>query len=249
MKKNKNVFVAKTYKLTKEAAPLSFMLPIRHTKRFPLMWFDEEKGINRELRYSANQKSIYRDEQDENVLLSPVIFEDGFLYVDKTNQILQKFLHYHPLNGKIFIEINKAEEAKDEVQDIMLEADALVEAKSLKLDQLETVCRVLFGNNVSNMSTAELKRDVLVYAKNNPQEFLEVIADPDLQIQGKVARFFEEGLLTYRKSNKEVWYNTKTNKTKMLNVPFGSDGNDLVVSYLRSDEGIEVLKHLESLLD
>ncbi len=35
----------------------------------------------------------------------------------------------------------------------------------------------------------------------------------------------------------------------MLNVPFGSDGNDLVVSYLRSDEGIEVLKHLESLLD
>ena len=106
MKKNKNVFVAKTYKLTKEAAPLSFMLPIRHTKRFPLMWFDEDKGINRELRYSANQKSIYRDEQDENVLLSPVIFEDGFLYVDKTNQILQKFLLYHPLNGKIFIEIN-----------------------------------------------------------------------------------------------------------------------------------------------
>ena len=146
--------------------------------------------------------------------MSPVIFEDGFLYVDKTNQILQKFLHYHPLNGKIFIEINKSEEAKDEVQDIMLEADALVEAKSLKLDQLETVCRVLFGNNVSNMSTAELKRDVLVYAKNNPQEFLEVISDPDLQIPGKVARFFEEGLLTYRKSNKEVWYNTKTNKNK-----------------------------------
>ena len=33
----------------------------------------------------------------------------------------------------------------------------------------------------------------------------------------------------------------------MLNVPFGADGLDLVVSYLQSDEGIDVLKHLETL--
>jgi len=96
------------------------------------------------------------------------------------------------------------------------------------------VCRVLFGKDVSNMSTAELKRDVLVYARNNPQDFLEVINDPELKLMGTIQRFFENGLLKTRKSGKEVWYNTPTNKTKMLNVPY---------------DGIEVLKHLETLLD
>jgi len=36
-------FVDKVYKLTREAAPLSFMLPTRNSKRFPLLWFDEKQ--------------------------------------------------------------------------------------------------------------------------------------------------------------------------------------------------------------
>ena len=50
------------------------------------------------------------------------------------------------------------------------------------------------------------------------------------------------------KSNKEVWFATSTNKTKLLNVPYGQNGMDLVVSHLKSDDGLEVLKYLESLL-
>ena len=213
------------------------------------MHFDDTTGVNRELRYSSNQKSCFRDEQDDNVVLTPVIFEDGFLFVPKQEQVLQEFMHYHPLNGKVFVEVDKARDAEDEVSTLMVQADALVEAKSLKLEQLENVCRVLFGSNVSTMSTAELKRDVLVYAKRQPQDFLEVIKDPDLQLLGTVQRLFDDGILQFRKSQKEVWYNTKTNKSKMLNVPFGKDGYDLVASFFRSDEGIDVLKHLETLID
>jgi hypothetical protein len=33
----------------------------------------------------------------------------------------------------------------------------------------------------------------------------------------------------------------------MLNVPYGQNGMDLVVSHLKSDDGLEVLKYLESL--
>lgn len=250
MKKNKtNAFVDKSYKLTKEAAPLSFMLPIRHSQRFPLLWFDDANGINRELRYSSNQKSPFVDEQDKNVLLTPVIFEDGFLFVPKNDQVLQEFLHYHPLNGKKFIEIDKAKDAEEQVQDLMVEADALGEARNLSIDMLENICRVLFNTDTSRTSSAELKRDVLVYARNYPAEFLDILKDPDLKLQGTVQRFFDEGLLSFRKSQKEVWFNTKTNKSKLLNVPFGKDGMDLVTSYMRSDDGIEVLKHLESLLN
>jgi len=246
--KKTTLFVDKGYKLTKDAAPLSFMLPIRHSQRFPLLHFDDETGVNRELRYSSNQKSPFVDEQDKNVLLTPVIFEDGFLYVPKNDQVLQEFLHYHPLNGKKFVEIDKAKDAEEQVEDLMVEADALAEARNLPIDLLENICRVLFNTDTTRTSSAELKRDVLVYARNYPQDFLDVLKDPDLQLQGTIQRFFDEGILAFRKSQKEVWYNTKTNKSKLLNVPFGKDGMDLVTSYMRSDEGIDVLKHLESLL-
>ena len=248
--KNKNkVFEAKSYRLTRDVAPLSFMLPTQNSRRFALMHFDEGTGTNRELRYARNQKSPFVDEQDGNAILEPVIFEDGLLYVGKENQVLQKFLHYHPLNGVKFEEINKAKDATEEVDYLLVQADALIEAKSLSIEQLENVCRVLFNMDTSKTSTAEMKRDILVFAKNNPSDFLDVITDPELQLVGTVQRFFDQGLLTFRKSNKEVWFNLSSNKTKLLNVPFGEEGIDLVVSYMKSDDGIEILKHLESLLD
>jgi hypothetical protein len=248
--KNKNkVFEAKSYRLTRDVAPLSFMLPTQNSRRFPLMHFDEDTGTNRELRYARNQKSPFVDEQDGSAILEPVIFEDGLLYVPKENQVLQQFLHYHPSNGVKFQEINKAKDATEEVDHLLVQADALIEAKSLSIEQLENVCRVLFNMDTSKTSTAEMKRDVLVFAKNNPSDFLDVITDPELQLVGTVQRFFDQGLLTFRKSNKEVWFNLSSNKTKLLNVPFGEEGIDLVVSYMKSDDGIDILKHLESLLD
>ena len=248
-KKNATNFVAKSYKLTREVAPLSFMLPTRHTKRFTLLHFDDETGVNRELRYARNQKSIFVDEQDDNALMEPIIFEDGFLHVSKENQMLQKFLFLHPLNGKKFVEMDKAKDAAAEVEELMIAADALSEAKKLSLEQLENVCRVLFGTDTSKMSSAELRRDVLVFARNNSEDFLEVVNDPDLKFMGTIQRFLDQELLKTRKNGKEVWYNTPQNKTKMLNVPFGSEPIDVIGSYLQSDDGLEVLKHLESLLD
>ncbi len=192
MKKNKQQkFVDKSYKLLRGVAPLTYMLPTKHSRRFPLLHFDESTGVNRELRYARNQNSCFRDEQDKNVVLEPIIFEDGFLYVPKENQILQKFLHYHTLNGKTFTEINESKDAAAQVDALMVEADALVEAKKLSLEQLENVCRVLFNTDTSKVSTAEMKRDILVYAKNNPQDFLDVIKDPDLKLMGTVQRFFD----------------------------------------------------------
>ena len=249
MKKTQSKFVDKQYKLTKAVAPLSFMLPTRNNKRSPLMYFDETTGVNRSLRYARNQKSPFEDEQDGNAIVEPVIFEDGFLYVPKENQILQSFLHYHPYYGKKFVEVDEAKDAESEVAILMIEADAMVEAKSLSLDQLENVSRVLFNTDTSRVSTAELKRDILVYARNNPQDFLEVVNDPELKIMGTVQRFFDAGLLSYRKKGAEVWYSTPTNKTKMLNVPFGSEGLNITVQFLQSDDGLEPLKHLETLLD
>lgn len=241
--------VDRVYKLTRDAAPLSYTLPTRNSRRFPLMYFDEASNTNRALRYARNQKSPFEDEQDGNAILDPVIFIDGMLQVPRTNPVLQEFLSYHPLNGKRFVEVDDEKDAAQVVENLNLEVDALIEARSLDLDMVESVSRVLFGNDVSKMSTAELKRDILVYAKKEPSDFLNVLNDPMLKLQSKVHSFFENNLLTFRKNRKEVWYNTSSNKTRMLVVPYGEDPYYLVSSFLSSDDGIESLKLLEKMLD
>ena len=237
----------KLYKL-KTGNPLSYTLASRNHPRFPLMWFDEKNNQNRALRYSVNQKSPFEDEQDGNAIIEPIIFEDGFLRVPRTNPVLQQFLHYHPLNGNIFMEVDKEKDASAEVEDLNVEVDALVEARQLTLDQIETLTRVLFGKDPSTVSTAELRRDILVYAKTDPKGFLNVLHDPELRFQAKVRLFFENKLLILRNSEKEVWFNTTTNKKKMLSVPFGEDPYDMVAHFLQSDEGLDSLKMLESSL-
>lgn len=241
----KNTSTQKTYKLI-SGTPLSFVLPSRNHPRYPLMWYDEKNNINRVLRYAANQKSPFEDEQDGNVILEPVIFEDGMLTVPKTNPVLQSFLHYHPMNGTVFVEVDKEKDAVEDVNILNVEVDALIEARNLSIDQIELITRVIFGKDPSTISTAELKRDILVFAKNNPSDFLNIVNDPELKFQAKVRMFFDLGLLSIKNNNKEVWFNTPTNKKKMMSVPFGDTPYDAAASYLQSDEGLDSFKMLEA---
>lgn len=239
--------VDKVYKL-KSGSPLSYSLASRNHPRFPLMWFDEDKQQNRALRYAVNQKSPFEDEQDGNAIVEPIIFEDGFLSVPKTNPVLQEFLHYHPLNGNVFVEVDEQKEAEEEVADMNLEIDALIAARELSIEQIETLTRVMFGKDPSIYPSDILKRDILVYAKSEPRDFLNILNDPELQFQAKVRLFFESKLLALRNNDREVWFNTSTNKKKMLSIPFGEDPYEMVGHYLQSDEGLDALKMLEAIL-
>jgi hypothetical protein len=244
--KQKLVPADRIYKLKGEVAPLSYTLPSRNTRRYPLLWFDEQNNVNRPLRYAVNQKTAFEDEQDGNAIVEPVIFENGFLSVPKTNPVLQEFLYYHPLNGRTFVEVDHEKDAAKEVENLSAEVDALIQARQLSLEQLETVSRVLFGKDPSRFTTAELKRDVLVFAKKDPRGFLNVLEDPTLRLQANVHVFFENKLLTFRNGQKEVWFNTGSNKKKMVTVPYGQDPYFTVAEFLKSDEGIDALKMLEN---
>ena len=244
MIKNKAKYVDKAYKLTRGAAPLSFMLSSKNTKRKPLLYFDDETGTNRPLRYARNQKSPFEDEQDGNAILEPIIFDDGFLHVTKENQVLQKFLNLHPENGSTFVEIDNEKDAAKEVESLTVEVDALIAARELSINRSEQIARAALGLNVDKMASSEIKRDILVFARNNPSEFMEVLNDPMLELMAQVYDFFNSGLLAYR-NQKDVYFNWKGNKKKMLTVPFGEGRDYIVASYLQSDDGIETLKILE----
>lgn len=239
--KNKKVFVDKIYKLTRDVAPLSYILPSSHSRRYPLMHFDNETGENRTLRYARNQKSPFEDEQDGNAILEPIIFEDGYLTVRKENQVLQQFLHYHPGNGSTFKELDKAKEAQEDIDIVQKEIDALVAANDMSLERKIAVARVVF-NNVDKMSTAEIKRDILMFAKHEPAEFLEVINDPDLEIDSNIAEFISNNYLEL--TTKSVTLTTGKTKKKLLSLPFGEDPMYIISSWMKSDEGLPTYKML-----
>ena len=242
-------YTSKSYRLLKGMAPLSYTIPSRNSSRSPLLWFDEEKGVNRPLRYARNQKSPFEDEQDGNAILEPVVFEDGMLTVDRNNQVLQQFLYHHPQNGMVFEEINRENDASEELEEAQIELNAQVLAMELPLDKMITVCRVFIGNAVDKMTTPELKRDLLMYARNRPEELMEIINDPMLELQDIIMGFFEANLLKFAKGGKEVWYNLKSNKKKMLNIPHNTDPYYIIGSYLQSDDGIEMFKILKKSLN
>ena len=104
------------YYLRKKGRPLTYVLQSKSTRKKPLLWWDEEKSVNREMRYPSNQKSVFVDEQDKNVMMDHVIFEDGVLYVPKQNQPLQKFLSlYHPKKDVVYSEKDDVAEAKEDL--------------------------------------------------------------------------------------------------------------------------------------
>jgi len=242
-------YVDKVYKLTRSAAPLSFMLPVRNSRRFPLLFFDEEKGTNRALRYARNQRSPFEDEQDGNAIIEAIIFEDGMLRVPRTNPVLQQFLHYHPFNGVKFIEVNTERDAEEEMNKLNIEVDALVEARALSIQQMETICRAVFGKDPSTITTAELKRDILVFARRDPQGFMDSINDPDTRLHGTIHELLNEGFIRYRNNRRDVYFNTENNKKKMMTIPFGEEPVHAISSYFKTDDGVAVLEGLESLID
>jgi hypothetical protein len=229
-----------------QEAPLSYYIAHKDTPRKRLLYYDEETNANHPLRYARNSRSPFQDDQDANVIVEPIVFEDGFLTVARTNPVLQSFLYYHPMNGIVFEEVDKEKEAKDEVEDLNMEVDALIQARNLTIEQLEMMTRVLFGKDPTTITTAELKRDVLVFAKSYPADFLQAFNDPELKYQAKIRSFFEDKLLAVRNNGREIWFTTPTNKKKMCSVPHNNDPYDFAGHFLQSDEGLDSLKMLET---
>ena len=157
---------------------------------------------------------------------------------------------YASIGSILFEEINNSRDASVELEYVEAELNAQIEAKKITTDvnKLTSVCRVLMGNGIDNMTIPELKRDILLYAKARPEDFMDTINDPMLELMDTIHQFMMAGFITFRNNNKDVYYNLPNNKKKMLTVPYGEDPNYIVGSFLQSDEGLEVFKLLKNKL-
>jgi hypothetical protein len=72
-----------------------------------MYWFDEELGMEREIKYCRNQQTVFVDEMKGPQRLGHIVFRNGKLLVEKEQVILQKFLSiYHPKNNLVYEEYN-----------------------------------------------------------------------------------------------------------------------------------------------
>ena len=237
----------RTYLLTGNRTPLRLTLQCRSSKHVPLLYFDEEKGYNRELRYATNQKSCFIDEQDDKALLGHVVFSRGVLIVDKSKQALQKLLSlYHPRKGKTYYEYDVVEEATDELEDLNLSIDALNLAREMEIDEAEAIMRVEIGSEVSKMSSKEIKRDLMLFASKNPSYFIDLANDENVQLRNFGIVACENGII--RLAQDQRTFSWGSNGRKLMNVPFDENPYSALAAWFKTDEGVEVYKSIEKKL-
>jgi hypothetical protein len=232
----------RVYYLKNNARPISKM--IRSSNIF---WFDEEKGYQRELKYCKNQQTCFVDEMKGDQRLSHIIFRAGALFVPKEETILQKMLSiYHPHKDKVFYEHKPAEVAESQIDVLELEIEALMLAKDLDIDMAEAVMRVELGSRVSKMSSKELKRDLLLYAKNNPELFLELVNDDNVQLRNFGIKATELNIIKLSPDQRHFMWGS--NNRKLMTVPFDEHPYSALASWFKTDEGMEVYTNIEKQL-
>ena len=244
--KNTWEYKDRQYYLLGNKSPLTYTIPSRHTRRYPLVWFDEEKGYERELRYTTNQKSIFVDEQKGNVTLKHIVFENGVLNVKKNKRTLQEFLAIHPFNNVLFKELDHQADAVDELAYIEYEIDALNAANQMDIDQAEAILRVEVGSRVSSMSSKEIKRDLMLFAKKNPILFLELASDENVTLRNFGIRATELGII--KLADDQRTFKWGTNGRKLMTIPFDENAYSALAAWFKTDEGLEVYRSIEKRL-
>jgi len=240
-------FKDRSYYLTSKKTPIIMTLPAKHSAKRSLLWFDPEKGYQRELRYATNHPTPFVDEQEGPATLAHIVFRDGSLFVPAQNVALQKLLSiYHPLKDKLYKELDVVQNASNELDLIELELEALNLANTLDVDELEAILRVEFGSKVNGMTSKEIKRDGMIYAKRRPATFIELAHDENVQLRNFGIKAVEAGFILLSQDQRQfAWGSTGR---KLFTIPFDENPYSALAAWLKTDEGVEVYQNLQKRL-
>jgi hypothetical protein len=230
------------YYLAGNREPLAYVL-----KSSGLFWFDEEKGYEREIKYTRNQQTVFVDEFKGEAINEHIIFRDGVLSVPRRFQNLQKFLSlYHPAKGVVYLERDEVKEAVNELDYIELEIEALNLANGLEIDMAEAIMRAEIGSRAGKMSSKELKRDLLLFARRNPSLFIELANDENVHLRNIGIKATESRIISLSQDQRTfTWGSTGR---KLMTVPFDEHPYSALAAWFKTDEGMEVFSSIEKRL-
>tara|TARA_R100001480_G_scaffold29055_3_gene39463 strand:+ start:6404 stop:7240 length:837 start_codon:yes stop_codon:yes gene_type:complete len=238
----------RVYYLKGRKSPLTLTIPGKHTRKHALLWFDSSKQKQRELRYATNMSSPFADEQVGEATLGHIVFKDGTLNVPSSDIALQKLLSlYHPLKDKLYYEFKPVAVASNELENIEWEIDALNAARNIEIDQAEAIMRVELGSKVATMSSKEIKRDLLLFARRNPRLFIDLASDENVMLRNLAIRAQEAGIIKISQDQRTFFWGS--NDRKLMNVPFDENPYSAFAAFLKTDEGVEIYKSIDKKLN
>jgi hypothetical protein len=233
----------RTYLLTGHYSPLTYTISSRHSRRFPLLWFDAETGEQKELRYATNQNSPFVEQQKGEATLGHIMFLNGTLTVPKEKQNLQKLLSlYHPMLNKKYREFSAVQKATNELDILELQVEAMSAALTMEIDQAEAIIRVEVGSKASKMTSKEIKRDLLLFARQNPQLFLELANDENVQLRNFAIKACEANIIKLSQDQRD--FKWASNGKKLMTVPFDENPYSAMAAFFKTDEGVEIYQSI-----
>ena len=162
----------------------------------------------------------------------------------KKNKIFKKYcLYITPSKNKLYKELDQVEIAEDELDILELQIDALNAARGMDIDHAEAILRVELGSKVSKMSSKELKRDLLLFAKMSPGLFLDLANDENVQLRNFAIQATEAGII--RLSDDQRYFTWASNGRKLMEVPFDENPYSAFAYFLKTDEGVEIYKSID----
>ena len=124
-----------------------------------------------------------------------------------------------------------------------MEIEALKIAADFDIDDCEALLTVETGANVSTMTSKEIKRDTIVFARNNPQQFLELVHDEALNLKSLGMKAVQQGIIKMSPDGRSfVW---AKNSKKLMVVPFDQEPYPALAAWFKTDDGMKVLESVQ----
>ena len=132
------------------------------------------------------------------------------------------------------------------MEDLEMEVLAMNHAMDMDIDFAEAILRVEIGSSVTNLSSKELKRDLVLFAKRNPRLFIELANDENVQLRNVAIIATENNII--KLSQDQRTFTWASNDRKLMNVPFDENPYSAMAAWFKTDEGLEVYKSIEKKL-
>ena len=208
--------------------------------------YDKELDEIREIRYCEREHSIYRNEQSDKSIKSPIIFRSGRLFVPPEKPNLKAYLEVHPGNkdngGTIFSIVNKEKELSIDIESEFLVNDAITMLRSKPLEDLLSVA---LGYSIDiDRPVAEIKHDLLRKAKASPKQFIESFDNPVVAMKAKVRQAIAYQVIK-ADSDAIKWFDTNAH---IISVPAGQDPIDIFVRYCMTEKASPLVEEIDKQL-
>jgi hypothetical protein len=244
---------ARTYK-HKKYASLSFTLNVGRANN--LLAIDPETGQERAIRHCPNTKTIWLDEQNNDIaVVEPIVFIRGFYKAEAHEEYTQRFLEVHPGNGKKFEQVDKEKDASVTVnlEDKKIDIKQAIRERMTTgqgIEEVRAIVAVLDSDVVgaAKMTPSEIRYAAYMCVENNPTRFLNdhgeinIFEDSTIKRTALAQHAFIAGVIQVSPNGRQVIW--ASSKKPICAVPQGLNYLNVFVNFLATEEGILVAQEL-----